>query len=96
MLSLKARQPTPDPRRRPVRHSWSPPARQSRPASRPRAGSPELYHLRSHRPELRRHARGHHRETGRLARRFAVQWDFTSANYPVRVHVRVQLPDGKM
>jgi hypothetical protein len=25
-----------------------------------------------------------------------VQWDFTSANYPVRVHVRVQSPDGKM
>jgi hypothetical protein len=25
-----------------------------------------------------------------------VRWDFSSANYPVRVHVRVQSPDGKM
>jgi len=25
-----------------------------------------------------------------------VRWDFTSANYPVQVHVRVQSPDGKM
>jgi hypothetical protein len=25
-----------------------------------------------------------------------VQWDFSSANYPVRVHVSVQSPDGKM
>ena len=25
-----------------------------------------------------------------------VRWDFSSANYPVQVHVRVQSPDGKM
>jgi len=25
-----------------------------------------------------------------------VRWDFTSANYPMQVHVRVQSPDGKM